>query len=79
MVPIRATISCRDDGWGFELFHHLREGREVDLSDIDLLIHEHFCRGLAEECSMAVYYDPNRKKMRFFNAGQHNLSNAGRN
>jgi hypothetical protein len=66
MASPHATLSCKDDGWAFELLRHLKESHEVDLRDFDLAVHGRFCQGLAREYDMVAYYDPNYDTMRFF-------------
>jgi hypothetical protein len=63
---MRATLSCKDDGWDFKLLQYLEERREVDLEDFDLLAHSKFCDDAARKFEMLTHYDPTFKKMRFF-------------
>ena len=60
------TISCNDEGWGFKLFHHLNQRTEIELGDLELAVHGHFCHGLAQDRGMHTYYNPTRRAMYFF-------------
>ena len=64
---MRATLSCNEDGWGLKLLDYLKDHREVDLLDFDLLAHSKFCNDTARKFGMLTDFNPNTRTLRIFN------------
>jgi hypothetical protein len=62
---MRATISCNDSGWGFELLRTLQEGSEVNLIHFDLVAHGQFCQLTGERFHMLTVYNDTSKTLFF--------------